>query len=112
MKSIKIIAMFAAAILIPLGAMAANVEANKSHPKGSSAEATASTRTVKITQKAKYVNVRQGETVKFVVGDQTFTWYFDTYRNRDNFALSDIAPSDINTHGVRVYVAPNPLYQN
>lgn len=101
-----------AAALFPLAAMAANVEANKDHPKGSAAEATASTRIVKILPKTKYVNVHQGETVKFAVADKAFTWYFDTYRTKDNFPLSAIAPSDINTHGVRVYVAPNPLYHN
>ena len=54
----------------------------------------------------KFVNVTQGETVKFTSGDKSFTWKFDTL-GTPNFQLADIAPTDFETNNVRIYVGKN-----
>jgi hypothetical protein len=91
---------------LPLTSMAAN----KANVNGTAATANASTRVINILPKTKYVNVTQGDTVKFVVGEKSFAWHFDTLRASDSFLLSKIAPADIDKHRVLVHVAPNPLY--
>ncbi|WP_343733081.1 CzcE family metal-binding protein [Duganella sp.] len=102
----KFLTIAALAIALPLSASAAN----KTHVNGSAATASAAARVINVLPKTKHVNVEQGETVKFVVGDKSFTWHFDTLRASDSFPLSKIAPAGIDTHRVRVYVSPNPLY--
>ena len=54
----------------------------------------------------KFVNVTQGETVKFTSGDKSFTWKFDTL-GTPNFQLTDIAPTDFETNNARIYVGEN-----
>jgi hypothetical protein len=103
MKKFLIIAAVAS---LPFTAMAAN----KTNVNGTAATATATTRVINILPKTKSVNVTQGDTIKFVVGEQSFAWHFDTLRASDSFLLSKIAPKEVDTHRVRVYVAPNPLY--
>jgi hypothetical protein len=56
------------------------------------------------------VAVQYGETVKFVNGDHSFTWTFDGADNR-GLALSQIAPSDVDTRMAKVYVGTNPLLE-
>ena len=93
-------------VCMPLTTMAVN----KTNVNGTPAIAEAGARVIKILPKTKHVNVTQGETVKFVVGDKSFAWHFYTLRGSTSFALSKIAPKEIDTHRVRVFVAPNPLY--
>jgi len=45
------------------------------NPLGDPAPAAAANRTIVITPATKYVNVEGGQTVKFVVGGKTFTWF-------------------------------------
>lgn len=78
---------------------------------GDPAPATAAKRTVAITPDTKYVNVEGGDTVKFLVGDKTFTWHFDVARTISSFNLKQIAP-DLLDHSVMVYVEPDPMYRN
>lgn len=109
----KVLIAAAAVLVFPLAAMAADKgEASRQHVKGHAAAASAATHTIKILPKTKYVHVNQGDTVKFVVGEKNFTWHFDTWNPTANFPLSAIAPADIATHNVRVYVAANPIYNN
>ncbi|MFP5393700.1 MAG: CzcE family metal-binding protein [Gammaproteobacteria bacterium] len=110
MKKFLIVA--AAVLSIPLAAMAASPEKGRQHANGQAASASAATHTKKIGPKTKYVHVNHGDTVTFVVGHKTFTWHFDTNMSGANFPLAAIAPADVPTQGVRVYVAPNPLYLN
>ncbi|MFC3107628.1 CzcE family metal-binding protein [Undibacterium arcticum] len=77
---------------------------------GDPAPVSAATRTIVIAPNAKYVNVTGGETVKFVVGDKSFAWYFDGPEDVSSFDLNRIAPSGVLDHAVIAYVAPNPLY--
>ncbi|MBG6220963.1 MULTISPECIES: CzcE family metal-binding protein [unclassified Janthinobacterium] len=114
MKSLKanIVAVFAVIALSPLAAMAHQGEMHSSPAFGSAAPARSATRAITISSATKYVNVTQGDVVKFDVDGKTFTWQFDTLRANASFDFSAIAPSGANTHGIRVYVAPNPTYAN
>ena len=102
----KFLTLAALVICLPITAMAAN----KTDVHGTAATAAANTRVIKVLPKTKHVNVNQGDTVNFVVGDKSFAWHFDTLRASTSFPLSKIAPKEIDTHRVRVYVSPNPLY--
>lgn len=72
----------------------------------------ASDKTVTIDADTKYVNVTDGETVKFVEGSDQFTWTFNTLRGAGEMPLSAIAPAGFNGRKVEVYVASNPIYNN
>jgi len=78
---------------------------------GVSVPADSAMRTIVINADTKWVNVANGETVRFNVGDQSFTWHFDTFRNETAFDLAKIAPSSAQVGAVRAYVAANPLYR-
>ena len=78
---------------------------------GSLVAASAATRVITLTPATRYVNVDDGETVRFVSGTQNFTWHFDTYPGVTSVNLSTLAPAAAALHGVRVYVGGNPLYQ-
>ncbi|MGK5033055.1 CzcE family metal-binding protein [Janthinobacterium sp. MDT1-19] len=114
MKFLKpnIVAVFAVIVLSPLAAMAHQGEMHLNPAFGSAAPAPSATCTITISSATKYVNVTQGDVVKFDVDGKTFTWQFDTLRTKASFDFSAIAPSGVNTHGVRVYVAANPIYAN
>lgn len=70
----------------------------------------AAMRTVAITPDTKWVNVTGGETINFVVGDQSFAWSFNVARTVSSFALNQIAPPGLLGREVRVYVEPDPRY--
>ncbi|HEV7815784.1 MAG TPA: CzcE family metal-binding protein [Janthinobacterium sp.] len=67
---------------------------------------------ITVTPQTKWVNVDDGQTVKFSVDNKTFTWHFSTFQNPPVLNLSVIAPSDVNVGNVKVYIAPDPLYLN
>jgi hypothetical protein len=79
---------------------------------GSAAPAAAPAKVINLAASTKYVNVTDGDTVRFVQGDSSFTWHFEIFPNRDVFKLSNIAPATMHVDGVEVYVAANPLYAN
>lgn len=64
-------------------------------------------RTINLSSDTKWVNVVNGETVRFKVGDKTFSWHFSTFNAR-SFDLSAIAPKDAHVEGVRVFVSADP----
>jgi len=72
---------------------------------GMVAAATAAQRDIKLDAHTKYVNVQRGEVVRFVTPQGSFAWSFDTLRPSTSFDLASIAPANIDTHGVKVYVA-------
>ena len=78
---------------------------------GSAASAASAQREIDVTATTKWVNVTNGETVRFNVDGQSFAWNFGTLRNETSFDLSAIAPKDVHVPMVRVYVASNPLYR-
>lgn len=77
-----------------------------SQPKPQNAD-----RTIVIGADTKHVNVKGGETVKFVVGDKSFEWDFNTYAASRAFDLQEIAPEGVlgNQH-IKVYLSPDPSY--
>jgi hypothetical protein len=79
---------------------------------GQAAPADATRKEIVVTPDTRWVNVTDGETVRFVVGNQRFTWHVETYPNTTHFNLADIAPSGVDARGVTVYVASNPLYRD
>lgn len=74
-------------------------------------ESAAVSRVIVITDANRYVNVTGGETVRFVVGNKSFTWNFETgAAHVIPFDLSRIAPAGLLNHKVTAYVAENPIY--
>ena len=63
-------------------------------------------RTIVITPSTKWVNVTEGETVKFVANGQEFAFDFDSVAI-SSFDLQRIAPAGALDHKVPVYVAAN-----
>ena len=77
---------------------------------GETAPTAAANRTIAITPDTRYVNVEGGQTVKFVVGGKTFTWFFSGTANVQRFDLNQVAPPGLLDHVVTAYVSVNPLY--
>lgn len=94
-------------VLFSAGAAHAGVSAEY----GAAAPAAAAERTVELAPGAKWVNVANGETVRFTAGGKSFSWRFQTLQSEASFELSKIAPAGAGVDGVQVYVAPNPLYR-
>ena len=69
-------------------------------------------RTVVVDASTRWVNVANGQTVRFTAGGQTFTFAFDAWPSVDSVPLSAISPKGVKVPDVRVYIAPNPLYQD
>ena len=74
---------------------------------GENAPAVAASRTVVIDQNTRYVNVRQGETVKFVSNGQEFAFHFDG-SGATRLDLQRIAPPGVLDHTVMVYADHTP----
>jgi hypothetical protein len=64
-------------------------------------------RTIVITPTTKYVNVTEGDVVRFVVDGQTFVWNFDGSPDINSFPLNRVAPAGVLDHTVTAYVARN-----
>jgi hypothetical protein len=81
---------------------------------GTPAEGRSYDRKVLIGVNTKFVNVDDGQVVKFVVhepdgADKSFTWHFDV--GRETVAdLGKLAPVGVLGRPVKVYVGPNPRY--
>ena len=69
-------------------------------------------REVVVDASTRWVNVTNGQTVRFNVGGQRFTFAFDAWPSMDSVPLSAIGPKGVAVPDVRVYIAPNPLYQD
>ena len=69
-------------------------------------------RDIAVDASTRWVNVTNGQTVRFTVGGQRFTFVFDAWPSTDSVPLSAIAPKGVTVPDVRVYIAPNPLYQD
>ena len=67
-------------------------------------------REIRIDSATRWVNVQQNETIRFVVGAQSFMWKFDTL-GTPTFELKRVAPAGVlGDAPITVYVAPDPLY--
>lgn len=74
---------------------------------GSPADPQQVQRVVTIQPDTRWVNVTQGESVRFVVGSAQFDWRFDGHDNR-SFDLQTVAPPGALTRPVMVYIARSP----
>ena len=63
-------------------------------------------RTVVITPATRYVNVTEGDVVRFIANGKIFAFFFDS-RAASSFALNRVAPPGVLDHTVTVYVARN-----
>jgi hypothetical protein len=105
-------------LLLPVmlvSALAAGVAGAAPQPRaflGSAAPAQAAAdQVIVITDATRHVNVTGGQTVRFVVGERTFTWCFQNgSAHVIPFDLQAIAPQGLLNHRITTYVADNPLY--
>jgi hypothetical protein len=116
LKSRKFAVMAACSLSILTGAAQAHVQAQELHASnavyGQPETAGVAGREITITPTTKWVNVKNGENVRFAVAGKVFTWHFDTFRESDSFALSAITPHGLVAPQIQVYVSPNPAYSN
>jgi hypothetical protein len=61
---------------------------------------------VEIQPSTQYVNVKQGQTVRFVSGKQEFAYKFDGAPDITSFDLRRVAPAGMLDHAVVAYVQP------
>lgn len=114
MKTSLRIPLASLAVAVALGAA---VPAFAHHPSASARAGTpihdgAADRTIIIDPDTRWVNVDNGETVKFVVGDKSFAWRFDTL-NQTVVDLSRIAPAGmLLDRSIKAYVEPDPRYEH
>jgi hypothetical protein len=82
--------------------------------RGSAAPAQSSVdQVVVVTDATRHVNVSGGSTVRFVVGERSFTWTFQNgTANVVPFDLQLIAPQGVLTHPVTTYVSDSAPYHN
>jgi hypothetical protein len=75
---------------------------------GTPADPSDALRTIVIRPDTRYVNVTEGDVIKFVSGDKTFAWKFDTALTVRDFDLNEVAPPGTLDHPVRAYIAVGP----
>lgn len=107
-KLIRTLVLAAAGAAVGTAAFAIPHPAAES-PLGYAAPDARAQRTIDLRGDAKYANIEQGETVRFITSGGSFAWTFDTL-GTPAFSLSSIAPKDVAVGSVTVYVAPNRLY--
>jgi len=96
-----------AALLMALAG--ANATAHVADPYGISANQALPDRVITVDAETKYINVQQGEIIKFVFQEKSFIWKFDTF-NRVPFDFGEIAPIHFANPKAKIYLEPNPLY--
>jgi hypothetical protein len=107
---------FTRTLLLPLlaGASFASAHAapmtNSSADYGRIVDTSTVDKEVKIGTATRYVNVVNGQTVRFRVGDQTFSFTFDAWPGDQSVDLALIAPQGMVVPHARVYVAPDRRY--
>jgi hypothetical protein len=106
-RNIALLAAFAGSL-----AAAPSFAITKADLTGSPAPSAAALRTVHVEPGIRWINVRYGETVNFVVRgageEKTFAWRFDGLKNQ--LALSDIAPVAASPVTIYVDQSNNPLF--
>ena len=83
----------------------------KGNHLGTAATLQNASRQIVLGNNTKYVNVKSGETVKFVADGKSFAWNFNTL-GTPTFQLAEIAPAGLPVGAVRVYVAAGALDAN
>lgn len=95
----RVVAMLA--LVTSLGVSAQDQRAKQMGAAASPAQAS---RSIVLTPETKWVNVKKGETIKFVAGGVEFAWTFDGYGMRP-FDLREVAPGGALSGPVTVYIA-------
>jgi len=109
---VRVAAFAASAVFSLLSGCASTASADLA--LGTPADGPSYDRKILIRENAKFVNVQDGEVVKFVVqepdgADKSFTWRFDAAR--ETVAdLSRLAPAGVLGRPVKVYIGSNPRY--
>jgi hypothetical protein len=75
---------------------------------GARAPESMATHTIVIAPDTELVNVKDYETVRFLVDGKSFAWRFDPAPRLEQLHLSWIAPPNVLDHDVRVIVATDP----
>lgn len=65
---------------------------------------------VQVDASTRWVNVTDGQTVRFEIDGKSFTFNFATWPGGQQVDLATIAPKDMAVPNVRIYIAPNPRY--
>jgi len=81
--------------------------ASPTHVYGSAADLQDVQRVVVLQPDTRWVNVSQGESVRFVIGATQFAWRFDG-RDGRSFDLQIVAPPGALARSVMVYVTRSP----
>lgn len=113
-KSLQVLVLSAAAVLVAMPAAAAASKA-ESFPNGRSwygvpNSAESATRVIDV-RTTKAINVNCGETITFKNGDKQFTWRFDVANHRA-VDLRKVAPADFTSEKLTVYVSTNVFERN
>lgn len=100
-----------AATVASLSAVAAPIDQFQNGQSfwGQAAEALASERTITLTADAK-LNVKYGETLRFVSAGKSFVWRFNGLDSRA-VELQRIAPADFDARNATIYIDRDPLYR-
>jgi Heavy-metal resistance protein CzcE len=100
------------AMLSVLLAGCANIQSSATDTRlwGSPAPAAAATKTIVVTPETKFVNLIGGDIVRFVVGDQSFTWSFDGIYFPASIDMSKVS-NGLLQRPLTAYVESNPMYQ-
>lgn len=109
-KMTMAISLAAFAAMVAFNADAAGPNGSKAD-YGSVASDQAADKQITLTAATKWVNVTDGETVRFVMDDKAFTWHFETFPGDTNFDFAVIAPPGFASQKIRVYVAASELYR-
>lgn len=91
------------AVFALAAALGASAQDQRGIVYGTAANANQAERVIAVTPDAKWVNVKQGETVKFTLGSVEFSWRFDG-RSARSFDLREIAPAGAVNKAVMVYI--------
>lgn len=75
---------------------------------GTRVDPSEATRTIAISPSTKSVNVKEDDTVRFVVNDKTFGYRFDGVNQGGSIDLRQVAPQGMLDHQVTAYIAVNP----
>ena len=78
---------------------------------GTSVPVAGATRTVTVAPDTRWVNVAQGDSVRFVVGAAEFGWRFDGPGAR-SFDLQSVAPTGVLGRSVTVFVTSPPGHKS
>jgi uncharacterized cupredoxin-like copper-binding protein len=103
--AMKLLAPTLAALALSAFSLAATATVTEADVLGHPAQLAAAQRTIVINAKTKWVNVKHGETVRFVAGGQEFTWDFDGMSS--SFELNRVAPAGALGRKVTAYISPN-----